>query len=96
MPKKTSRTPADAPTSPRPGTPADSEAIATSGTESDSKQWPIVKLTLQPDILEAIKNDAGEHESVQHAIIRILAAHFKLTPIIRQRGQRSRPPTGSE
>jgi len=70
----------------------ESESDEAGERSEDAEAWPVVKLTLQPNIFTAIQAGAQPNESVQHWIIRHLASHFQVAPIIRHRGQRSRPP----
>ena len=60
-----------------------------SDSSKSDQPWPVVKVTMQPEIYAALDAVRGPDESIQAALSKILAKHFGIDPVIRVRGNPS-------
>ena len=60
-----------------------------SDSSNQNERWPVVKVTMQPAIFDALDAVREPGESIQAALSKILAKHFGIEPEIRVRGNPS-------
>ena len=57
--------------------------------DETEERWPVFKVTMHPEIYAALDAVREPGETIQVALVKIVAKHFGIEPVIRGRGNTS-------